>query len=44
MIIQEIKLIKYDWSIVVYYAVDAYYSDEILKELDKLKDDDEEDE
>lgn len=34
MIIQEIKLIKYNWSIVVYYAVDAYYSDEILKKLE----------
>ena len=34
MILQDIYLRKYDWSIKVYYAVDAYYTDEILKELE----------
>ena len=34
MIVQQINLRKYDWSVKVYYAVDAYYSDEILKELE----------
>lgn len=34
MIIQDIYLKKYSWSIKIYYAVDAYYTDEILKELE----------
>jgi hypothetical protein len=34
MIMQNIYLKRYDWSVKVYYAVDAYYSDEILKELE----------
>lgn len=33
MIKQEIYLIEYDWKITVYYAVDSYYTDEILDEL-----------
>lgn len=33
MILQELYLPKYNWSIKVYYAVDGYYSDEILEEL-----------
>lgn len=33
MIVQNIQLPKYDWSIKVYYAVDSYYTDEILEEL-----------
>ena len=35
MIKQEIYLPKYSWSVKVYYAVDAYYTDEILEELEK---------
>jgi hypothetical protein len=35
MIKQEIYLPKYDWSIKVYYAVDAYYTNEILEKLEK---------
>ena len=34
MIIQEIYLPKYKWSITVYYAVDSYYTDEILQKLE----------
>ena len=34
MIVQDINLRNYGWSVKVYYAVDAYYSDEILKELE----------
>lgn len=33
MIIQEIYLPEYRWKIKVYYAVDAYYSEDILEEL-----------
>ena len=33
MIIQHIYLPKYNWSVTVYYAVDAYYSDLILRDL-----------
>lgn len=33
MIIQEVYLPKYRWSIKVYYAVDTYYTKEILEEL-----------
>lgn len=35
MIKQEIYLPKYSWYIKAYYAVDAYYTDEILEELEK---------
>lgn len=34
MIIQDIYLPKYDWSITVYYAVNCYYTEEILGELE----------
>ena len=34
MITQEIYLPKYKWSITVYYAVDSYYTDEILQKLE----------
>ncbi len=34
MIEQDIYLIHYDWTIKVYYAVDGYYSDQILGELE----------
>lgn len=33
MIIQDIYLPKYKWSVRVYYAVNDYYSDEILEKL-----------
>lgn len=35
MIIQNIYLPKYEWSIKVYYAVNGYYAEEILKDLEK---------
>lgn len=34
MIIQNIYLEDWDWHATVYYAVDAYYTDEILQELE----------
>ena len=33
MIVQNIYLEDWDWHVMVYYAVDAYYADEILDEL-----------
>jgi hypothetical protein len=36
MIIQTIYLDKYDWLIKVFYAIDTYYIDDILSELDEL--------
>ena len=33
MIIQNIYLEDWDWHVTVYYAVDSYYSGEILEEL-----------
>ena len=33
MIIQDIYLPKYKWSVKVYYAVNDYYTDEILEKL-----------
>lgn len=33
MIVQNIYLSKYNWDITVYYAVDKYYSTDILNEL-----------
>lgn len=33
MIVQNIYLEDWDWHATVYYAVDAYYTDEILEEL-----------
>lgn len=33
MIVQNIYLSKYKWHIKVYYAVDAYYTEDILEEL-----------
>ena len=35
MIVQNIHLPKYKWSVTVYYAVNEYYSEEILKELEE---------
>ena len=36
MITQTIYLDDYDWLIKVYYAVDTYYTDEILGELESI--------
>lgn len=33
MIVQNITLPKYGWSVKVYYAVDSYYADDILNDL-----------
>lgn len=33
MIVQNVYLPKYEWSIKVYYAVDSYYADDILNDL-----------
>lgn len=33
MIIQNIYLEDWDWHVTVYYAVDAYYTDEIIEEM-----------
>lgn len=33
MIVQDIYLSKYNWSVRIYYAVDSYYSEEILNDL-----------
>lgn len=35
MIVQNVYLPAYKWSITVYYAVDGYYAEEILKELEE---------
>ena len=34
MVVQNIYLEDWDWHITVYYAVDSYYVDEILEELE----------
>lgn len=34
MIVQNIYLEDWDWHITIYYAVDTYYTDEILEELE----------
>ena len=36
MIIQNIYLEDWDWHVTVYYAVDTYYTDEILDELEAV--------
>lgn len=36
MIIQELYLDNFDWYVKVYYAVDKYYSSEILHELSNI--------
>lgn len=33
MIVQNVYLPKYEWSIKVYYAVDSYYANDILNDL-----------
>lgn len=33
MIVQDIYLNDWDWHVTVYYAVDDYYTDEIIQEL-----------
>lgn len=35
MIIQDLYLNEYKWSVKVYYAVSSYYTEEILEELQK---------
>lgn len=37
MIIQDVYLSDYNWSVKVYYAVSSYYTEEILDELVKYK-------
>jgi hypothetical protein len=34
MIMQNIYLEDWDWHVTIYYAVDSYYTDEILDELE----------
>ena len=34
MIIQNIYLEDWNWHVTIYYAVDSYYADEILDELE----------
>ena len=36
MITQEFYLKEYDWSVKIYYAVDTYYTDDILSDLLEL--------
>lgn len=36
MVVQNIYLEDWDWHVVVYYAVDTYYTDEILEELESI--------
>ena len=36
MIRQDVYLEKWDWYVIVYYAVDTYYMDEILEELEMI--------
>lgn len=36
MIVQNIYLEDWDWHVTVYYAVDTYYTDEILDELEYI--------
>ena len=36
MLVQHFILEQYNWSIKVYYAVDRYYVEDILKDLDDL--------
>lgn len=36
MIRQNIYLEDWDWHVEVFYAVDQYYTDDILEELEKM--------
>ena len=36
MVVQNIYLEDWDWHVTVYYAVDTYYTDEILEELELI--------
>lgn len=36
MIIQDIYLENWDWYVTVFYAVDTYYMDDILSELEEI--------
>ena len=37
MIRQQLYIEKYDWVVYIYYAVDAYYVDEIMMQLHRIK-------
>lgn len=37
MIRQQLYIDKYDWVVYIYYAVDAYYVDEIMMQLHRIK-------
>lgn len=37
MVVQNIYLEDWDWHVTVYYAVDTYYTDEILEELELIE-------
>ena len=36
MIRQDVYLNKWDWYVIIYYAVDTYYMDDILDELENI--------
>lgn len=36
MIRQDVYLERWDWYVILYYAVDTYYMDEILEELEMI--------
>lgn len=36
MIRQDVYLERWDWYVIMYYAVDTYYMDEILEELEMI--------
>ena len=36
MIIQEFYIPDYDWEVRVYYAVDCYYTDRIIADLQRV--------
>ena len=36
MIRQDVYLEKWDWYVIIYYAVDTYYMDDILEELEMI--------
>ena len=36
MIRQDVYLERWDWYVIIYYAVDTYYMDEILEELEMI--------
>lgn len=36
MIVQDLYLYNWDWYVTIYYAVDTYYTDEILNRLEEI--------